>query len=1066
MADAPTFNYRGKTYAANRYALAPTGKVIQQGKRAAATLLRQGHALEVRAGIPTYVQAGGIPVEVQNGVQMVRSPLSRRMVQIGSRAYRNILAAGYEFHAAPAAGPADAPPGYLRLRVAVPDLALTGHGAIDAFNNAVIAFMAANPAAGYRVVLADGASRLVAPQNVGGGIVPRDVLRTLMAMAGLGSERASWEDVYDAVLRGGGELARLMAGARLMPSAEAAVPESVRLAAELYAADGDGDCVRTALAAWRPDYDWSWVPDHCGPEDMAAVAERGECTIKVWSQARDEPLVYAPRDNNRKGRVCHLWHQFHHVILLGRPPAQHFADERAATTRIELVVGDDERGREGPALDKARREALQRRLAEVARTEAVKIKNFDGQLAGFITADAVYKLNFDAARSYPTAWTNTGAARQAAGWQDPHQAARFVGLRASEIVTPALTYQPGTAGQREGEVTIEGYEWDIRGAYRTTHLSPHFMGYPEPGAPHEWVEWDPAFLAPATGVAGLAHVRTELDFPATVFDRREMLAPFPLVAKALARGEAFTIGGCYVTARTDSDVLARAKERMAEFFVEKPAVSALIGRCWKSQANVVTPATTLAEANALRARGLHELPPIRLGDTAAVYMFQELTPKPIDREYPDLVQYIHAYTKLAIFSDVIERLPEIGMGFDNIRRIWCDGVTLDRPLPAGFLNPRVWAPKGDGQPLSRTFSVVPLTTAPARLDLPAAPVPFNPAALRRLVALLGPPGSGKTHAILNQWAPGRALLLSATTRCAAAALGAGATTVQKVLERAGKSPAELRVVQGYDRLVVDEFTMLTLAQLKDLVKLGVPLLLSGDFAQLSAVCPAGGSDQPITREALEVLGFHVIDLPDGQNRRAADDATRALYRAVREAATTEAMAAAALAAGVRRAAAVAYPAAGERAHYVAAHNGTVNARNAEYCRLIAAPDAPAVDWGCLEGKRRDTRLRAPFTPGMLLIGVRSADGAIDNQELVTAVSYVRAQGRRGAQVTFRRASGELASAPPSHLNPGYAITFHRLQGQTLDCPLAVDLQGIFEPAMLYVAVTRVRSLAQLTFVGE
>ncbi len=105
---------------------------------------------------------------------------------------------------------------------------------------------------------------------------------------------------------------------------------------------------------------------------------------------------------------------------------------------------------------------------------------------------------------------------------------------------------------------------------------------------------------------------------------------------------------------------------------------------------------------------------------------------------------------------------------------------------------------------------------------------------------------------------------------------------------------------------------------------------------------------------------------------------------------------------------------------------------------------------------------------MLLIGVRTdaKRGAIFNQEIVEAVEYVSRQGKRAEGIRFRRADGSLAVAPPSLLNPAYAITFHRLQGQTLDCPLAVDLAGIFDHRMLYVAITRVRRLAQLTLVGD
>jgi hypothetical protein len=69
-------------------------------------------------------------------------------------------------------------------------------------------------------------------------------------------------------------------------------------------------------------------------------------------------------------------------------------------------------------------------------------------------------------------------------------------------------------------------------------------------------------------------------------------------------------------------------------------------------------------------------------------------------------------------------------------------------------------------------------------------------------------------------------------------------------------------------------------------------------------------------------------------------------------------------------------------------------------------------------------------------------------------------------VLFPDDSSSYACVDIKYLRPAFAITFHKLQGQTINVPLVVDPAHCFDSSMIYVALTRVTNLNLLSIIGN
>lgn len=346
------------------------------------------------------------------------------------------------------------------------------------------------------------------------------------------------------------------------------------------------------------------------------------------------------------------------------------------------------------------------------------------------------------------------------------------------------------------------------------------------------------------------------------------------------------------------------------------------------------------------------------------------------------------------------------------------------------------------------------------------------------IAILGGPGTGKSH-FVRQEAARRRLKLTASTHLAASNLGPDASTIQGMLWQFQRSPKQVRA-QLRDRcLVVDEFTMLDRSELERVVALaGDDLILTGDFEQLCSF------REPVTEQWLTDNGFEVRRLD--VIHRCQDPALRALYNGARARDVADVVALL-RDAGVPTVSvgAVPMPAPWTRAHFISSRNVCVDAMNRRYCEAlaVAAGDVSrrVQHWGGVTHP-----LQAPAPVGALVIAVETTP-AFRNQEVghlaqlqgeIAWVVPTRAGAAAKPSRRRREASSEDAAEPPeglhpgavpvplSALNPGFAVTYHRCQGQTFDFPIWADLNQLFERAMLYVALTRATELRWFTMVAD
>jgi ATP-dependent exoDNAse (exonuclease V) alpha subunit len=110
---------------------------------------------------------------------------------------------------------------------------------------------------------------------------------------------------------------------------------------------------------------------------------------------------------------------------------------------------------------------------------------------------------------------------------------------------------------------------------------------------------------------------------------------------------------------------------------------------------------------------------------------------------------------------------------------------------------------------------------------------------------------------------------------------------------------------------------------------------------------------------------------------------------------------------------------------------------------------------------------------MLVVGVKQPFDStkpykkpgLNNQETGVLVS-VAPNADGSARLAVRsHITGRTCTIDSALAHPGFALTFHRCQGQTFDCRLGVSASKIFDPSMAYVAMSRVRTKDQLRIIS-
>lgn len=153
-------------------------------------------------------------------------------------------------------------------------------------------------------------------------------------------------------------------------------------------------------------------------------------------------------------------------------------------------------------------------------------------------------------------------------------------------------------------------------------------------------------------------------------------------------------------------------------------------------------------------------------------------------------------------------------------------------------------------------------------------------------------------------------------------------------------------------------------------------------------------------------------------------------------------------------------------------NVAVEKLNATYASSIAKKGQAEVTFGVTQSRARAgaTGLVVQPTVGMLVVSVTNAAGRGDKGDLRLAnntAGMLVEIGTGAHPALVRFSNGNLIRCAWDELTVGWAATYHRAQGQTLDCDVVLDLRkegGVWDASQLYVGITRVRRLQQLTIV--
>jgi ATP-dependent exoDNAse (exonuclease V) alpha subunit len=281
--------------------------------------------------------------------------------------------------------------------------------------------------------------------------------------------------------------------------------------------------------------------------------------------------------------------------------------------------------------------------------------------------------------------------------------------------------------------------------------------------------------------------------------------------------------------------------------------------------------------------------------------------------------------------------------------------------------------------------------------------------------------------------------------------GVQPSTTQKHLNIAQKTPKTFRseYLAGADRLVVDEFTMLSRSELNRLLELNIPIVLSGDFEQLCNPF----DENPVDRQWLIDNGFLIKELTE--IKRASSEETKELYTACRGQTTHQMLIECEKKNIPKRSFTVQdFPSPNERRHYIASKNEAIDKVNKDYANYLYDNN---------ESERLGHEINGcKSVKGMLVIGVDTSTH-FRNQEVGYLEGFEVTKKKIYAMV-YSLITNKVVSVPVNNLSVGFAITFHRCQGQTFNFPIYVDIHNLFIKAMLYVAITRVPDIKYLCLI--
>ncbi len=823
----------------------------------------------------------------------------------------------------------------------------------------------------------------------------------------------------------------------------------------LFAMSQDGYCVKNCLKVQFPNENWDDIPECCNNEDLQRIAVSRCLRIELYACFDlDNPIQKfgTKKTSNGGGKLVKWATQLNHVVIL--PNNCRFASN---TAPIEWF--DNEK-------------LLIDKFYEISMNQPVRPTFSSSNMIsffGFVTPDKQYKLKFEGYEKCPTAWSPVGVSLHIFHDKVPQDVRqkKLDELKRS-IVRPGIHYN------MPSEKTI-GWLYDQKRAYSSYLKCPNYRGFPDPRSPAYILKSNKIEQMILDKYEGFVRVKTNLSYPhETCLELQHMWVGFPQLLLALEdEDNDIEIFEYLIMKRYDSDPFDHVKESFKD---DKFIMNKLFGALNKTERAKYDAALSPDILSLWQDLNGSKYEQIKLDVNGDERMIYKCIHSEIDSIIPDnayIAAYIHMYQKMSMHMDLLSHLkqfPEI-----EIMRIWVDGVVLSEKLPDWFVlshmsNSDRWKPVERTTPVLGWKKEFEHDVDVVILDADISDNIFNHSYIESRVAIIGPPGSGKTYLINNYWKKGRDILLTGSTHIAANNLGG--ETVQSILKKCSVSTGAKRdYCANYERIVVDEFTLLSTDDLTKILQIGLPVLFVGDFKQLKSII------KPPNEQWLIDNGFHIDRLT--KIHRTSDPATLKLYECIRDCTAYQAMVIAADS-GVKvintTQAMSLFPEPYQTAHIVTAKNELVDTYNLAYTVhinkiahiLIPNTDTKYYDWATTD----HGQFKSPVTIGMLVIGTNTVKDGINvlfmNQEIGRIEDIYYTKDGELKNVSVRRInnirSSEIVIVSLSKLRPGYAFTFHKLQGQTIKHPLIIDPINCFDQSMIYVAITRITDLNLLSIV--